>query len=459
MSRLLIIDDDTALCEAVRYHFSEKNWVVLTAHRGDEALRLCARHKIDIVLLDQRLPDTMGVQLCPPILSHNDQTKIIFITAFPNLENAVEAIRMGAYDYLSKPFKLEILELAIEKAAKALKLEKVNQVQQYNKKKECEESRLIGFQKGLSNLQNLIELAASSDAPVLLTGETGTGKSLIAKRIHCLGAKKEEVFISANCAAFPENLIEAELFGYEKGAFTGATSSKKGIFEMAEGGSLFLDEIGELPIHLQPKLLGVLDEKRIRRIGGENIRHVDARVIAATNINLEEAVVQKNFRKDLYYRLGIIRIHIPPLRERKTDLIDLCDYFVGQMDLTHEIELGSGEIERLMDYHWPGNVRELKNILERSYILRKSNRLEPSRLIMGEFPGMPESQPEIGALSLDERFPCLDGTGELPPLHDIEKRYIQHMLKLKNRNYSAAAKALQISRSTLLRKLKSYDIG
>jgi DNA-binding NtrC family response regulator len=458
MNKLLIIDDDTALCEAVSYHFSGKNWTILASHRGDEALRLCARHKIDIVLLDQRLPDTLGVLLCPAILSHNDQTKIIFITAFPNLENAVEAIRMGAYDYLSKPFKLDILELAITKAAKTLQLEKINQVQQYNKKKECEENRLIGFQKGARNFHNLIELAASSDAPLLLTGETGTGKSLIAKRIHCLGSKKDEAFISANCAAFPENLIEAELFGYEKGAFTGATSSKKGIFEMAEGGSLFLDEIGELPIHLQPKLLGVLDEKRIRRIGGENIRHVDARVIAATNINLEEAVSQKTFRNDLYYRLGIIRIHIPPLRERKADIVDLCEYFVQQMDLTNEIEFSQGEIERLMGYHWPGNVRELKNILERSYILRKSNRLEPSRLIMDDFPLMPAPRTELNPLALDECIPGLPDTKGLPPLHDIEKHYIQHILKLKNNNYSASAKALQISRSTLLRKLKSYDI-
>ncbi|MFZ2632658.1 MAG: sigma-54 dependent transcriptional regulator [Desulfosalsimonadaceae bacterium] len=457
MSRLLIIDDDKTLCESINYHFSKMGWAVHVAHRGDDAIRICSNKKIDVVLLDQRLHDEKGVNLCAPILSHNDQTKIIFITAYPNFDNAVEAIRMGAYDYLAKPFKLEILELAVSKAIKALNLEKVNQVQQYNKKKECRETHLIGSHKGLKNIQTLIDLAASSDAPVLVTGETGTGKSLIAHNIHCKGPKKDESFISANCAAFPENLIEAELFGHEKGAFTGATNAKKGIFEMAEGGTLFLDEIGEIPVHLQSKFLGVMDDNRIRRIGGENLRHVDVRIIAATNIDLEEAVTRKQFRKDLYYRLGVIRIHIPPLRERIEDISDLCDFFLQQLDASGNIELAPGEPEKLMSYDWPGNIRELRNVLERSFILRKGNRIEPSQLLAGGCLSTSASRNADDAFSCKKMIAGLEAE-EISSLETVEKLYIQYVLTQKNRNFSATAKCLNISRSTLLRKLKSYNI-
>lgn len=453
MNRLLIIDDDTNFCEVISCHLASKKWKITIAHRGDEAIRICSSEKIDVVLLDQRLPDGPGINLCSSILAFNDQAKIIFITAYPNIDNAIEAIKKGAHDYIIKPFKLEILEMAITKAFGAIKLERMDQVQQYNKKKECEAIQLIGFNRGLKHVQKMIELAAYNDAPVLLTGETGTGKSLIAKHIHCYGGRREEVFITTNCASFPHNLMEAELFGYEKGAFTGATNAKKGIFEMADGGTLLLDEIGEIPIHLQSKLLGVLDDKKVRRIGSEKVRYIDARIVAATNIKLEEAVTQNQFRKDLYYRLGVIRIHVPPLRERKEDIVDLAYFFIQQLDTSKEADFGPGEMERLMNYQWPGNIRELKNVIERSLILRKGNQIEPSRLLGHDDPPCDTLYPS-GMFS--HRICDAELPEDLPPLKDIEAIYIRHVLKEKKNNYSATAKALQISRSTLLRKLKCF---
>ena len=255
----LVIDDDKVFCDAVKDYFSSKTVEVLTAHSGSGGLAVCSQRKVDVVLLDQKLPDVQGHTLCPSILKQNDQTKIVFITAYPSFDNAVEAIKLGAYDYLSKPFELEQLGLAIEKAFRTLDLETVEQFEKYRSQKESEEAVIIGGDGGLSEILQLVDLAASSEAPVLITGETGTGKDLVARTIHYRSPFRRAAFIEINCAAFPESLIEAELFGHEKGAFTGAVTSKKGVFEMAEGGTLLLNEIGEMPLNLQSKLLSVLE--------------------------------------------------------------------------------------------------------------------------------------------------------------------------------------------------------
>ncbi|MCC6346879.1 MAG: sigma-54-dependent Fis family transcriptional regulator, partial [Nitrospirales bacterium] len=265
---LLIIDDDKLLCDALKDYFRSSGMQVLAAHTGGEGLALCALKRVDVVLLDQNLPDTEGHALCPAILKSNEQSKIIFITAHPSFEGAVKAIKAGAHDYLSKPFEVEELSLAVKNALNTLDLEKIVQIESYKRDKECEETVLIGSSPGLVEMVQLVDLAASTDAPVLITGETGTGKNVAARSIHYKSDARKEAFISINCAALPEGLIEAELFGYEKGAFTGATASRRGIFEMAEGGTLFLDEIGEMPMHLQTKLLSALEDKKIRRLGG-----------------------------------------------------------------------------------------------------------------------------------------------------------------------------------------------
>jgi DNA-binding NtrC family response regulator len=441
---ILVIDDDKVFCDAVTDYLASETMEVFTAHKGEDGLAICSQKKVDVVLLDQKLPDVEGVSLFPSILKHHDQTKIIFVTAYPSFDNAVEAIKMGAYDYLSKPFELEELELAIERALRTLELETIEQLQSYRDDKESEETILVSGHGRFSEILQLVDVAASADAPVLITGETGTGKSVVARSIHYKGLTHTKVFICINCATLPENLIEAELFGCEKGAFTGAVSTRKGIFELAEGGTLFLDEIGAMPLHLQSKLLGVLEEKKIRRIGGKSIKPVDVRIIAASNADLENAVESGTFRGDLYYRLSVIRIHIPPLRERREDIPELCDYFIHTMAKGRPVNFPDSELTRLMEYEWPGNVRELKNVIERSLIIQKGSVLGPSEFLRGGFTGSSTSSPP-------------GGNGILP-LEEVEKNYIRHVLDTFSGNYTRTARALGISLSTLKRKVKSYGL-
>jgi DNA-binding NtrC family response regulator len=440
---ILIIDDDRLFCDTVKYFFSSENMHVFTANSGGDGLKICSQNKIEIILLDQKLPDTEGVLLCPRILEKNEQSKIIFITAYPSFENAVEALKIGAHDYLSKPFELEELKLAVDQALRTIELEQIEQVQHYRDNKESKETVVICDQGGLTEIRQLVDLAAEGNAPVVITGETGTGKGIIAKSIHYKSFAQNNPFISINCAALPENLIESELFGYEKGAFTGAVSSRKGIFELAEGGTLFLDEIGTMPLHLQSKLLGVLEDKAIRRVGGESIRPINVRIIAASNINLEDAVMKKTFRNDLYFRLSVIRIHIPPLRERPQDIPELCSFFIRKITKDHRVTLSESELIKLKSYNWPGNVRELKNIIERSLIIQKGKSLRPSDLLIAGIPLYHATAPSR--------------ENEIETLEEMEKNHIRYVLNHCSGNYTRSAKVLGISLSTLKRKVKQYE--
>ena len=444
IKNIIVIDDDSVFCSAVHDYLASKTMIVHTAQSAAEGLKLCTQHKVDVVLLDQKLPDGEGVSLCPAILQRHEQAKIIFITAYPSFDNAVKAIKMGAYDYLSKPFELEELGLAVERAMRTQELERIEQVQRYQQDKESEESVLVWGQGRLAEVIKIVEVAASANAPVLITGETGTGKSAIAKYIHYKSSSHKRAFLCINCAAFPENLIEVELFGCEKGAYTGAVAARRGIFELAEGGTLFLDEIAAMPLHLQSKLLGVLEEKQIRRIGGESVKKVDMRIIAASNANVEEAIAAQTFREDLYYRLSVIRIHIPPLRERREDIAELCAYFIQTMANGREVYIPDTELLKLIEYGWPGNVRELKNIIERTLLIQKGPLLRPSDFLGGQH--RPSSA-----------LPLPDSNGVVS-LEDVEKRHIRHMLDSYSGNYSRAARALGISLSTLKRKVKSYGL-
>jgi DNA-binding NtrC family response regulator len=444
--KLLIIDDDRIFCETVKDYLTGDTLEVLTAHTAREGLDACSGRKVDVVLLDQNLPDGEGHTLCPAILKYNDQTKIIFATAYPSFENAVKALKAGANDYLSKPFELEELNLAVSRAFRTLELEQVEQVQNYQAAKAGGEAVIIG-EGCLAETVRLVERAATSASPVLITGETGTGKTLIAKVIHYKSAASKAPFISINCAALPENLIEAELFGYEKGAFTSAITAKRGIFEMAEGGTLFLDEIGEMPPHLQTKLLSVIEDKQVRRLGSESVRPVNVRVVAATGIDLEQGL-GKTFRKDLYYRLSVIRIHIPPLRERRECIPLLCDHLLRQLT-GREIKINDHELSRLKTYDWPGNVRELKNILERAVILQSGSELLPSELL-----GKTNDRDHRGTDA-----PSSSREGDIATLEEIEKNHIQHALNSLSGNITRTAKVLGISLSTLKRKIKDYDLN
>jgi len=444
---LLIIDDDEIYCDAVKDFMAKDSIQILASHTAKDGLSICSREQIDVVLLDQQLPDAEGHTLCPEILAYNDRTKIIFATAYPSFENAVKALQAGAHDYLTKPFELEELSLAVERAFRTTELEGIEQIQTYRREKESKAAVVIGG-PGLVETMRLVELAAASDSPVLITGETGTGKTLVAQAIHYRSRFSGAPFVGINCAALPENLIEAELFGHEKGAFTGAASAKRGVFEMAEGGTLFLDEIGEMPILLQSKLLSVLEDKIVRRLGSESSRRVNVRIIAATGVDLEQSL-GKTFRKDLYYRLSVIRMHMPPLRERRQDIPELCAYLLGQMGFRN-VALPEEEQRKLMAYDWPGNVRELKNVLERAVILQQGRELKPSTLLETPKPASPAAAPAPGRCPLSgERILTID---------ELEKNHIQHALQALDGNLTQSAKALGISLSTLKRKIKEYSL-
>ena len=443
---LVIIDDDHLLCDSIRLAAADLALNVHVAHTGSQGLRLCSDLQADVVLLDQKLPDAPGTDFCRPILDCNERTKIIFITAYPSFDHAIKAIKAGAYDYLSKPFEMGELQLTVKHALRTVELEYVEQIQNYQRKQECSHFNLIGAAGGLQEVQRMVDLAADSQAPVLITGETGTGKTMVAKAVHYRSQTFGRAFIPVNCAAIPENLMEAELFGYEKGAFTGALAAKKGLFEMAAGGTLFLDEIGEIPMHLQPKLLGVLDDCQIRRLGGHSLKPVHTRVVAATNADLGRAVAERRFREDLYYRLGVVHIHVPPLRERTGDLPDLCRFFLAQIAPDQVIHLADEQVRDLQAYAWPGNVRELRNIIERAVLVRKGPWIEPAPLL---------GQNQIR---------CIHAPSEPPPggiktLQTMEVEHIRQALCHFDYNHTHTAKALGISRSTLMRKLKTYGIA
>ncbi len=444
---LLIIDDDEIYCDAIKDFMAKDSIQILASHTAKDGLQVCSREQVDVVLLDQQLPDAEGHSLCPEILSYNDQTKIIFATAYPSFENAVKALQAGAHDYLTKPFELEELALAVQRAFRTAELEGIERIQTYRREKESKAAVIIGG-PGLVETMRLVELAAASDSPVLITGETGTGKTLVAQAIHYRSKFASAPFVGINCAALPENLIEAELFGYEKGAFTGAVSSKRGVFEMAEGGTLFLDEIGEMPTLLQSKLLSVLEDKTVRRLGSESFRRANVRIIAATGVDLEQNL-GKAFRKDLYYRLSVIRMHMPPLRERRQDIPQLCSFLLGQMGFRNAV-LSGEEQEKLMNYGWPGNVRELKNVLERAVILQQGKELRPSALLETPRPAAPKV-PAPGLCPL---------SGErILTMEELEKNHIQHALQALGGNLTQSAKALGISLSTLKRKIKEYNLS
>ncbi len=442
---VLIIDDDRLLCEMASEFLASDALKIMVAHTGKEGLDLCTRNHVDVVLLDQKLPDGEGYDFCPRIISCSENVKIIFITAFPSFKNALQAIENGAFSYLTKPFELKELKLAIEKCLRVNELEKVEESLQYQNDWENLAGTLIGEDNGLAAVKGMIATAAGSNAPVLITGETGSGKSRIAKLIHARGNRRGP-FMVINCAALPENLIESELFGHEKGAFSGALAVKKGLLEIAENGTILLDEIGEMGFHLQAKLLGVLDEMQIRRIGGVVSHPVQVRIMAATNVTLEDKIKKKEFREDLYYRLNVIRIHLPPLKERKQDIPFLANAFLREIAPQKKLALPEQDLQKMLAYPWPGNVRELRNVIERAILqIGADGELQLSALIP-EIPG-------------EHKTVTVAPTGsEIQPLAAIESQYIRSTLGKLDNNLARTAKVLGISLNTLKKKLAEGKI-
>ena len=444
--KILIIDDDDFVSASLSDYLINKGFGVRTASNGKDGIASFEREQPSLVLLDQKLPDMEGVDVCQKILAINPNAKIIFITAYATVQYAVEAMQAGASHYLSKPFELDELSITIDMALKNVQMEGKLRVQDYEREKDRREKKLIGSSEVINRIREQIELAAGSEATVLLTGETGVGKNVVAIAIHDLQAKRE-TYLTINCSAIPENLMEAEYFGHEKGVFTGAETRREGIFELSDGGTLVLDEIGDIPMHLQSKLLTALEDKTIRRIGSGRVIPVDVRVIATTNEDLEEAIREKRFRQDLYYRLAVLNIHIPPLRDHPEDISEISDYFVKRF-CRGPVRIPDSHIRKMMKYPWPGNVRELRNVIERAALLLQGDEIRPADLLLQGSLSSPLEKSSQEPIDIHE----------IIPLEEIKRRHILSALRACSGNKSLTARSLGVSLSTLKRKLREMNI-
>jgi len=377
---ILVVDDEQSMREFLAIMLEKEGYCVDCAVDGEMACGMISENVYELILSDIRMPTMNGIELLGRVKELGTDTIVIMMTAFSTTEQAVDAMKQGAYDYLMKPFKNDEIRLVVRKALQHHQLKKENSRLRQVLDERYSFDRLIGKSPAMQSLYRLIEKIAKSKANILITGESGTGKELVARSIHHHSGQAAAPFVPVNCGAIPENLLESELFGHEKGSFTGAVATKQGLFEVAEGGTIFLDEIGELPVAMQVKLLRTLQEKQIRRVGGTVDLELNVRVLAATNINLEQAVSDGSFRSDLYYRLNVIHVEIPPLRARKEDLPLLVQSFCQSLAPSRDVKISTELMRRMLDYHWPGNVRELENIVERCLILEEGDLLTEAGL-------------------------------------------------------------------------------
>jgi DNA-binding NtrC family response regulator len=444
---LLLIDDDPSLRRVIEFSLSEQGHRVRTAATGEEGLALFEKEAFDAVVTDITMPGMSGIEVLRKVHARDPELPVIVITAYGTIESAVDAMRQGAFDYLTKPFDRDELRITLERAVKMRRLEQENRSLRAEVAGRYRFDGIIGASEKLREALDLAGRVAASDATVLITGESGTGKELLAKGIHYGGARASASFVAVNCAAIPETLIESELFGHVKGAFTGAVRDKEGKFELASGGTIFLDEIGDLRIDLQAKILRTLQERTVDRVGGGKPVEVDVRVIAATNKDLERAVREGAFREDLYYRLSVITIHMPPLRERRDDVPLLAEYFVRKFNKTAEVAIAPEVTAILSAYAWPGNVRELENAIERASVLRRGEQITPADL--------PEklARKPAGAKDIILNLP-----EEGLSLEELEKDLIVKALEKHKGNQTRAAEYLRITRPTLIYRMEKYGL-
>lgn len=447
---ILIIDDEQSQREVLKGFLEKKNYKVITASSGNEGLELINQEQVDIVLSDYKMPDKTGIEVLEEVKRINPEISFVLMTAYGTIENAVKAMRLGAYDYLSKPIDLEELEMLLGKIIenKSLKSE-VNFLRQQLQEK----FKIDSFVSTSPKMQEVLSVAAraaESKATVLITGESGTGKEVLAKSIHYISTRKDKPFVAVNVPALPETLLESELFGHEKGAFTGADKTRMGRFELANKGTIFLDEIGDIPMNLQVKLLRVLQEHKIERLGSNDSIDVDVRVIAATHQNLEQKIKDGTFREDLFYRLNVISIHIPPLRERKEDIMPLIEHFIkkyAQENDKPNLEISKEAVDYLMKYNYPGNVRELENIIERAVVLSRQNIITVNDL------------PSNVKGFKTETDPIFDEEKTLTEqVEALEKKLIYDALTKANGNQSLAGRMLGITERNLRYKMQKYGI-
>ncbi|WP_457552366.1 sigma-54-dependent transcriptional regulator [Desulfobacula sp.] len=454
MENILIVDDEKNYPTIIGEILWEEGYTSMTASSGMEALDILNNESIDLVLTDVKMPGMSGIQLLEKIKEITPDTPVIIMTAYGSVEKAVEAMHKGAYTFILKPFENQALIAHIAKAISVYRIVQENSLLKDAIRSRYSFDNIIGKSKPMQEIYELIKKVAPSNASVLIEGESGTGKELVAKSIHYNSPRKSKPLISVNCAAFAETLLESELFGHEKGAFTGAVAMKKGRFEISDKGTLFLDEIGELPISLQVKLLRVLQEKTIERVGGTMPIPIDFRLIAATNKNLEDQVKKGYFREDLYYRLNVVKAVIPPLRERSEDIVLLINHFIdkytqGRHATGTATRINLDAIKILCDYQWKGNVRELENVIERCVILSSSDMITPSDL--------PLQVRQDMSFMLDlEGIP--EGVGLVETLAAVEKRMIQRAMKRAGNVQTIAAQLLGIGKSGLNQKLKKFNL-
>ena len=475
--KILIVDDEKLVRWALAQKCAEFGFQSSEAGTAEEALRMLQSESPDAILLDVHLPDQSGIEVLEKLKQAGDTHSVIMMTADPQLDDVKAALRLGAYDFVSKPINFEELGVTLQNALEAGALRNEVETLRGEVRRRAGYHEVIGVSRKITELMKFVHKVAASEAStILIQGESGTGKDLIAKAIHYQSSRKDKPFVAINCSAIPETLMEAELFGHEKGAFTDAKAMKKGLFEVADGGTLFLDEIGELSPLLQAKLLRVLEDQVIRRVGGVRDMQVDVRVIAASNRDLERAVREGHFRQDLYYRLAIISIFLPPLRERKEDIAALVEFFLDHYNRKFRKSVrGLTEETRqlLTNYDWPGNVRELKNALERAMILEEGTLLKPDDLPFSVASGRSgTSASGVSTIEAGASHATAPGEGPrkrgLPPLsipeggtslEEVEHALVEMALRQSNGNQIRAARLLDISRDALRYKMKKFGLA
>jgi DNA-binding NtrC family response regulator len=446
-ANILIIDDEEAIRDSCSQALKREGYTVKTAKDGKEGLKSFRQNFFHSVLLDLKLPGLDGMEVLSRIKEENPETPVIIITGYASIESAVEAIKRGASDYLPKPFTPEQLRVIVKKALDNRKILLENIYLREELEKKSEFDMVVGKSKAMEKVLDVVKRISSSDSTVLITGESGTGKELLAREIHNHCPRKKAPFVVVDCGALVETLFESELFGHVKGSFTGAHETKHGRFEVANGGTIFLDEISGIGLNIQAKLLRVIQEREVTRVGSTKPLKVDVRILVATNENLEDLVRKEKFREDLFYRLSVVPIHLPPLRERKEDITLLVDHFLKKYNrrARKKINSISPKVEKaLMEYDWPGNIRELENTIERAVVLSKGNEIELEDLMYH------------GISTATSLFPPV--RGKYHTLDNIEKEYIKAVLLTQQGNKSKTAKILGIDRKTLWAKVKKYKI-
>jgi DNA-binding NtrC family response regulator len=455
-THVLVIDDDPAIREVLHETLVQAGYSVSSAANGTAGIQAAKDAPVQIVLTDLQLPDIDGLTIIDRLARLDAKIIPIMMTGFGTIEAAVRAMKSGAFDFITKPFDPETVLVVVRKAAEFYRLRQENHLLRKAVREQYQLEQLVGVSEPIKQVLDFVRKVADSDSTVMIEGESGTGKELVARMLHFNSLRRDRPLVPVNCGAIPENLLESELFGHEKGAFTGATNTRMGRFELANGGTIFLDEIGEMSLPLQVKLLRVLQERAFERVGGNRTIQVDVRIVAATNQDLEVMVEEKRFRQDLFYRLNVIPIVIPPLRERRSDIPLLIDHFLGRFNQTKHTTISGIDpdaLRLLSDYDWPGNIRELENMVERLVVLKKQGVISLSDL--PDKIGRKTADPELADQFI--RF-SEDGINLSREVEQYEKHLIVEALRKANGVTTRAAQLLQLNRTTLVEKLKRKGV-